>query len=593
VDTVKFFGFDNIQKLNSSGKSVKKEIEKIEKHLSEQVGPNIKSLVTTAFDQENELLDNFSYLIDYEKHKKSHKKVSSFYLLNLLINLSKYAKFCPEKLLTQKNLNKIITLNQDSIIEAINKINDTEPYGGHMRLSDLSMVFDRNTKTSVLFELVGLGCITKEIINKFLAEKVDINAEHNRETLLSLITYQLTKVGRKTDFLPIPRKYTVDPEKQDQLIDIALYLIQKKANINSESHKTGFLPILFSIIPIEQSPYIYKKLLSDKEVISQLNLQEVDPLGRNLAHLFCKDIGEFFHSSTDPEAAKIEICTILTRIIASKNTYHLNNQDRLGNTPWHYLASSITTEYVNIKTDHSFSQLKNQIGLNITNRDGDTPLHTAFNQKADPAAFYKFVLTDIYPPTQWLKCPRLGLKIKNNQKQTVLDMIIHTKNKLAASIINVYMAVVNYKIDLDDDYTFENIHSKVNSFLKSIGKVTIDEIEQTIYLAKSYDSTQYVSSSSSSSSTPSSHLSVRFGGIKSNGEIISLGGSDTSTLASSSLSSSSSSSISHSFSSSFPSHPHLPSGLGIETTERELSDAHDGHTIPALMGESDDFTLHG
>ena len=171
-------------------------------------------------------------------------------------------------------------------------------------------------------------------------------------------------------------------------------------------------------------------------------------------------------------------------------------------------------------------------------------------------------------------------------------MIIHTKNKLAASIINVYMAVVNYKIDLDDDYTFENIHSKVNSFLKSIGKVTIDEIEQTIYLAKSYDSTQYVSSSSSSSSTPSSHLSVRFGGIKSNGEIISLGGSDTSTLASSSLSSSSSSSISHSFSSSFPSHPYLPIGLDMGIAERELSDAHDGHTIPPLMGESDDFTLH-
>ena len=174
-----------------------------------------------------------------------------------------------------------------------------------MRVPDFSMVFDYSTKTSILFELVGLGCVTREIIDKFLAEKVDINAEHNRETLLGLITYQLTKVGRETDFSPIPRKYAVDPEKQDQLIDTALYLIQKKADINSQSHKTGFLPILFSIIPIEQSPYIYKKLLSDKEVISQLNLQEVDPWGRNLAHLFCKDIGEFFHSSTDPEAAKI------------------------------------------------------------------------------------------------------------------------------------------------------------------------------------------------------------------------------------------------------------------------------------------------
>ena len=126
MDTVKFFRFENIQRLNSLDKSVKKEIEKIERHLSEQIGPKIKSLVTTAFDRENELLDNFSYLIDYEKHKKSSKKASPFKLLNLLINLSKYAKFCPEKLLTQKSLNKIITLNQDSIIAAIEEFNDTE-----------------------------------------------------------------------------------------------------------------------------------------------------------------------------------------------------------------------------------------------------------------------------------------------------------------------------------------------------------------------------------------------------------------------------------------------------------------------------------
>lgn len=68
-------------------------------------------------------------------------------------------------------------------------------------------------------------------------------------------------MGRKTDFLPISRKYAVDPEKQDQLIDTALYLIQKKADINSISHKTGFLSLLFSIIPIEQNPYIYKIII--------------------------------------------------------------------------------------------------------------------------------------------------------------------------------------------------------------------------------------------------------------------------------------------------------------------------------------------
>jgi hypothetical protein len=54
MDTVKFFRFENIQRLNSLDKSVKKEIEKIERHLSEQIGPKIKSLVTTDFYRENE-----------------------------------------------------------------------------------------------------------------------------------------------------------------------------------------------------------------------------------------------------------------------------------------------------------------------------------------------------------------------------------------------------------------------------------------------------------------------------------------------------------------------------------------------------------
>jgi len=106
----------------------------------------------------------------------------------LLTNLSKYAKFCPEKLLTQKNLNKIITLNQDSIIEEIEEINDIESYGGHVRLSDFSMVFDYSTKTSVLFELVGLGGVTREIIDKFLAEKVDFLRVHNVEDHMNFLT---------------------------------------------------------------------------------------------------------------------------------------------------------------------------------------------------------------------------------------------------------------------------------------------------------------------------------------------------------------------------------------------------------------------
>ena len=99
-------------------------------------------------------------------------------------------------------------------------------------------------------------------------------------------------------------------------------------------------------------------------------------------------------------------------------------------------------------------------------------------------------------------------KIKNKQEQTVLDMVINTKNKLAASIINTYMAVVNYKIDLDDDCTFETARSKVNKFLSSKSEVPHNELERIMYLGERYDSTKYDSSSSSSSLSSSSSSSM-------------------------------------------------------------------------------------
>lgn len=446
----------------------------------------------------------------------------------MLISLSEYGEFSPEKLLTKETINKIITLSQDKIIKVIKEFDDN--------------------KASVLFNLIDLGCINIEIMDEFLKIGIDPNKEYNGKKLLDSIAYQLTKVGRETDFLPIPRKYAVDPEKQDQLIDIALHLIHNKADINSRWHKNGFLTTLFSLIPSGQSPYLYKKLLSDKEVISQLDLQEIDLWGRNLAHLFCKDLSEIFYSFTHPIEAKINIYNMLIKIIESKNAHcQLNTPDKEGNSPWHYLASSITADYAKLKTDCSFSQFKNKVNLSINNIYGDTPLHTAFTMLGDPAAFYEFVLTDIYSPAEWLKSPRLGLKIKNNQKQTVLDMIIHTKNKLAASVINVYMAVVNYKIDLDDSSTFETIRSKVDTYLKSIPQVPADELGRTIYLGERYGSTKY-DSSSSSSSTSSMSSSSSYYVIQLDSEIIERGRTDT---------------------------------------------VYDWHTTSPLTGESDDFTLHG
>jgi hypothetical protein len=451
--------------------------------------------------------------------------------LDLLIRLTEYGKLHTQNLLSGDELDKLVMFKFTSQI-----------------------LFDEEDKFFLLFYLIDSGYANIEMVNELLKIEIDINEWYNGRTLLDSIAYQLTKVGRETDFpLLTPEKYVIDPEKQDRLIDVALYLIYNKADINSGSHTRGFLTTLFSIMPSEQSPYLYKKLLSDQKVISQLDLQEVDLWGRNLAHLFCKDLLEIFYSFPYAQAAKVQVNNILISIISSKNSDLLGTaKDKEGNTSWHYLASSITANYINTKTDSSLEKIKPLLNLSSQNKYGDTPLHTSFTMLGDLAAFYEFVLTDIYSPSQWLKSPRLGLKIKNNQKQTVLDMIIHTKNKLAASVINVYMAVVNYKIDLDDSSTFETIRSKVDTYLKSIPQVPADELGRTIYLGERYGSTKYDSSSSSSS-----------------------------------LSSSSTSSMSSSSS-------YYVTQLDSEIIERGRTDTvYDWHTTSPLTGESNDFTLHG
>lgn len=529
---IRFFSYENMQDLNTKDELVQKEIQKIEEYLTSQTGPMLKTLVESAIYDEYKLLNNFSYLI---KHGIS-KKLSAFSLLDLLIRLTEYGKLHTQNLLSSDGLDKLVMFKFTTQI-----------------------LFDEEDKFFLLFYLIDSGYANIKMVNELLKIEIDINDWYNGRSLLDSIAYQLTKVGREKDFsLLIPKKYNIDPKKQDQLIDVALHLIHNGADINSDSHKRGFLTTLFSIVPSEQGPYLYKKLLSDQGVISQLDLQEVDLWGRNLAHLFCKDLLEIFYSFPDAQKAKVQVNNILISIISSKNSHLFGTaKDKEGNTSWHYLASAITANYINTKTDSFLEKIKPVLNLSSQNKYGDTPLHTSFTMLGDPAAFYKFVLTDIYSPAQWLKSPRLGLKIQNQEEQTVLDMIINTKNKLAAKVINVYIAVVNYKIDLDDDCTFETICSQVGTYLKSIPQVPADEIERTIYLGERYGSTKYDSSSSSSS-----------------------------------LSSSSTSSMSSSFpsSSSFYHVIHVDS----EITERGRTDTeYDWHSMPPLIGESEGFTLHG
>lgn len=310
VDIFKFFRFDDIKSLDSLQKKlIQQKIKEIEKYLVNNTGPMIEDLVRRAISNESELLDNLSYLVTPKNSLKSSKNTNPLKLLNLLISLSEYGEFTPEKLLTKESIHKIITLNQDKIIKVIREIDGTEQYGWHVRLSGSSMVSNYDARTSVLFNLIDLGCINMEIMDEFSKIGIDPNKSYKGRTLLDSIAYQLTKVIREPDFYTMPaiQKYIVSPEKQDQLINVALYLIHQRADINSFSHKNGFLTTVFSLIPSGQSPYLYKKLLYQQEVISKLDLQEIDLWGRNIAHLFCKDLSEVFDSFISPIQAKMDV----------------------------------------------------------------------------------------------------------------------------------------------------------------------------------------------------------------------------------------------------------------------------------------------
>lgn len=149
VDIFKFFSFENIKSLDSLETGpIKQTIKEIERYLVRQVGPKIEDLVKSAILSESELLDNFSYLITSKNSLTSSKGTNPLNLLNLLISLSEYGEFSPEKLLTKETINKIIILSQDKIIKVIKEIDDN--------------------KASVLFNLIDLGCINIEIMDEFL-----------------------------------------------------------------------------------------------------------------------------------------------------------------------------------------------------------------------------------------------------------------------------------------------------------------------------------------------------------------------------------------------------------------------------------------
>ncbi len=481
-----FLSFSNIKLLDQDNNCLKKQIITLEKYLSKNSSLGVKNFMESNIVREESVLDNFSYLISYQTSKTPSSKLDSSNLLEFLIRLIDHTKCTPEKLLNKQSLEKIKVLNKDGYF-----------LGG---------------------QLIESGYVDVNMIKLLLG--VDVNEVYNGRTLLNLVAQQIAKVGRKPGLnykelwgIPQNKKFKIDPEKQDKLIDVALYLIEQGADINvKDTTHNGFLTTLFSMVSGEQTPYLYTNLLSNETLVSQLNLSDFDSHGRNLLHLFCRDMFDFFYSMDTPEQAKKYISDILTKMTGriSSSYPSFKDFDFMGNTPGHYLASSVTSDYLGTRT----SSFKEFFDLNKPNKQGDTPLHIPFTRVGDPAAFYEFVLTDIYPPNEWLKCPHLSLKIKNDKNQTVLDMVISSKNKLIASIINTYIATVVYSIDLEKcGGAFETARQVVNEFLKMKKEVPSDEIEQTIYLQKMYDpakdsSSSYSSiSSSSSSSMPSYSIS--------------------------------------------------------------------------------------
>jgi len=472
-----FLNFANIKSLNENDKLLKPKITILEKYLTEKSSLEIKNFIESIIAEEESVLDNFTYLINYKTSKTYSSKLESYNLLEFLTRLIDHTQCTPEKLLNKENLKKVAALKKDGDF--------------------------------LLGQLIESGYVDVGMIESFPVG--DVNEKYKGRTLLNLVAQQLAKVGRVPELnykemygIPQNKKFKIDPKKQDKLIDVGLCLIEQGADINlKDTTHNGFLTTLFSMVSGEQTPYLYKKLLSNKTIVSKLDLSLFDSYGRNLLHLFCRDMFDFFYSIPIPAEAKDGISSILTKMIGRINRKDdsFKNFDFMDNTPGHYLASSVTSDYLGI----SINSFKEFLGLNEQNKQGDTPLHIPFTRAGDPVAFYKFVLTDVYPPTEWLKCPHLGLKIKNDKDQSVLDMVISSKNKLIASIINTYIATVIYSIDLEKyDGTFETARQVVNEFLKTKKEVPSDEIEQTIYLQKMYDPTKDSSSSCSSLSSSSS-----------------------------------------------------------------------------------------
>jgi len=346
-------------------------------------------------------------------------------------------------------------------------------------------LFEKENISKVLYDLVRSGHADTEIINQFLKAEADINFIYKGKGYLHLIASQLTTVGREPQLnykevydIPCIQQYKIDPGKQDKLIETALFLVEKGASINLKNKDgSGFLTSLFGKLPGEQGRYLYLVFLKDENILKQLSLEDCDVYGRNLLHLLFRDMFDFFYNSSNQAQAKYIFKEIFYSIIKGKSEDVLVSKDKEDNTPLHYLALSITQQFIDIKDVKGNTNLMPPFALKLLNQKnllGETPLHMPF-KAGDPGAFYEFALYRNSSATQWQEEQLIDVNSKSSNGNSILDLITQTGSERLLFMINTYLTVMvcnlgtnKYKDDTDGEVTTYKLK---DLFVMSNGKV--------------------------------------------------------------------------------------------------------------------------
>jgi hypothetical protein len=359
-----FFDFNTVKKLGTDEQLKIAAVKKIEDYLVKDLSLVIKSLVGRTIEQEHSLLDSFGYFIDHIESEGSKNIVPA--LLSLLIRLADYNPAVSKQLFNTKILENLVN----------------------------RVLLEKGNISEVLYDLIRSGHADVEIIDKSLKAGADINFIYNSKGYLHLIASQLTAVGREPQLnykeaydIPRIQQYKIDPHKQDKLIENSLFLVEKGADINLKNKDgSGFLTSLFGKLPGEQGRYLYLVFLRDENILKQLSLEDCDVYGRNLLHLLFRDMFDFFYNSSNKAQAKYIFKEIFYNIIKGESEDVLAFKDKEGNTPLHYLALSITQQFIDIKDVKENTDLIPHFALKLLNQKnllGETPLHMPF-KAGDP-----------------------------------------------------------------------------------------------------------------------------------------------------------------------------------------------------------------